>query len=103
MLYLANPSTRAIRDRVADLSVVAIMTPRQGNELPAAGWPPRQPGSGRRRLRAPAAGIAAPGRRGNPQDDRPPAHGAVPVIVAQVVKVLGKAHTRYVRPDLRGL
>ena len=38
MLYLANPSTGAIRDRIADLSVAAIMTPRQGNELPAAGW-----------------------------------------------------------------
>ena len=34
MLYLANPSTSAIRDRIADLSVAAIMTPRQGNELP---------------------------------------------------------------------
>src|ERR1700722_15064779 len=38
MLYLANPSTGAIRDRIADLSVAAIMTPRQGNELPAAGF-----------------------------------------------------------------
>jgi hypothetical protein len=38
MLYLANPSTCAIRDRIADLTIAAIMTPRQGNELPATGW-----------------------------------------------------------------
>lgn len=38
MLYLANPSTCAIRDQIADLTIAAIMTPRQGNELPAAGW-----------------------------------------------------------------
>jgi hypothetical protein len=38
MLYLANPSTKAVRACIADLSLAAIMTPGQGNRLPAAGW-----------------------------------------------------------------
>jgi hypothetical protein len=38
MLYLANPSTAAIRDHIEKLSLAAIMSPAQGNRLPAAGW-----------------------------------------------------------------
>jgi hypothetical protein len=38
MLYLANPSTQAIRALIADLTLGAIMTPAQGNEMPAQGW-----------------------------------------------------------------
>lgn len=38
MLYLVNPSTRAIREEIEGLRLGAIMTPRQGNRLPAAGW-----------------------------------------------------------------
>jgi len=38
MLYLVNPSTPPILEAIADLHLGAIMTPRQGNRLPAAGW-----------------------------------------------------------------
>jgi hypothetical protein len=38
MLYLANPSTAAIRAEITGCRLGAIMTPRQGNELPALGW-----------------------------------------------------------------
>jgi hypothetical protein len=34
MLYLANPSTQAIRQAMADGRLGAILTPRQGNKLP---------------------------------------------------------------------
>lgn len=37
MLYLANPSTEAIRDAMAAYEIGAIVTPRQGNKLPAEG------------------------------------------------------------------
>lgn len=37
MLYLVNPSTGPIVEAIADLTLGAIMTPRQGNRLPAAG------------------------------------------------------------------
>lgn len=38
MIYLANPSTPAVRDAIAALQIAAIITPRQGNRLPASGW-----------------------------------------------------------------
>jgi len=37
MLYLANPSTPAVRDAQAAGLLAAIVTPRQGNRLPADG------------------------------------------------------------------
>jgi hypothetical protein len=36
MLYLANPCTQDIRDAMADGLLGAIMSPRQGNQLPPA-------------------------------------------------------------------
>jgi hypothetical protein len=38
MLYLANPSTGRVRAAIAGLKIAAIITPRQGNRLPAGGW-----------------------------------------------------------------
>jgi len=38
MLYLANPSTPAVREQIAGLKLAAIMSPKQGNRLPADGW-----------------------------------------------------------------
>ena len=38
MLYLANPSTAAIRAEITGFRLGAILTPRQGNRLPADGF-----------------------------------------------------------------